>query len=145
MFLCSVAGTTPSALLHNLNHNQILHTTNLFVHVQSHEVPWINFDKRCEVQALGHQCWQITLHFGFKNEPDIPLALNLLSSHGIELEAMRTSYFLSRDIVILTIGDGMAPWREKLFANMHRNSSSAADFLHLPVNRVVELGSKVMI
>lgn len=145
VFLCSEPNATPSALLHNLNHNQVLHEINLFLNVQHHEVPWITFDKRCELQALGNQCWQVTMHFGFKNEPDIPQALKLLASHGIELEPMKTSYFLSRDIIVPTIGDGMTPWREKLFANMHRNASSAADFLHLPVNRVVELGTKVMI
>jgi KUP system potassium uptake protein len=64
---------------------------------------------------------------------------------GCSMEVMDTSYFLSRDIVIPTIGSGMADWREKLFAGMHRNASAAADFLRLPTNRVVELGSKVEI
>jgi KUP system potassium uptake protein len=63
----------------------------------------------------------------------------------VQLDDMETSYFLSRDIVIPTMGDGMAVWREKLFASMHRNAAAAADFLNLPTNRVVELGSKVEI
>ena len=87
----------------------------------------------------------VTLHFGFKNDPDVPEALALLSGRGVQLEEMDTSYFLSRDIVIPTMGTGMAMWREKLFASMHRNASAAADFLNLPTNRVVELGSKVEI
>ena len=66
-----------------------------------------------------------------------------MKGRGADLDPMMTSYFLSRDTVIPTIGSGMAPWREKLFAQMHRNSSAAADFLHLPPNAVVELGSKV--
>ena len=87
----------------------------------------------------------MTLHFGFKDEPDVPKALQQLRAAGCMVEDMETSYFLSRDIVIPTLGGGMADWREKLFAGMHRNAAAAADFLRLPTNRVVELGSKVEI
>jgi KUP system potassium uptake protein len=145
VFLSSEPGVTPNALLHNLKHNKVLHAQNLFVTVKHHEVPWMGFDKRCEVASLGNCCWAVTLHFGFKNEPDVPDALELLKQHGVHLDEMDTSYFLSRDIVMPTIGGGMAMWREKLFASMHRNAAGAADFLHLPTNRVVELGSKVEI
>ena len=145
VFLNADAGTTPNALLHNLKHNKVLHRQNLFVTVRSHEVPYISNAQRVEVEDLGNDCWQVMLHFGFKNEPDVPEALKLLKEHGVTLDDMQTSYFLSRDIVIPTIGGGMAPWREKLFASMHRNASGVADFLNLPTNRVVELGSKVEI
>ena len=145
VFLVSDQGLTPNALLHNLKHNKVLHETNLFVTVRQHEVPWIGFDKRCEMETLGHDCWQVTLNFGFKNEPDMPEALALLRNRGCVIDDMDTSYFLSRDIVIPTIGSGMADWREKLFAGMHRTAAAAADFLSLPTNRVVELGSKVEI
>jgi KUP system potassium uptake protein len=145
VFLSAEQGVTPNALLHNLKHNKVLHEQNLFVSVKHHEVPWVGFEKRVEVQNLGNNCWQISINFGFKNEPDVPEALKLLTQHGVQLEDMETSYFLSRDIVIPTIGSGMAPWREKLFASMHRNAAAAADFLHLPTNRIVELGAKVEI
>jgi len=145
VFLVSEQGLTPNALLHNLKHNKVLHETNLFVTVKNHEVPWVGFDKRSELESLGHGCWQVALHFGFKNEPDVPEALALLHNRGFQLDDMETSYFLSRDIVIPTIGSGMSSWREKLFAGMHRNAAGAADFLSLPTNRVVELGSKVEI
>ncbi|MEO8154296.1 MAG: potassium transporter Kup [Rhizobacter sp.] len=145
VFLVSDQGITPNALLHNLKHNKVLHETNLFVTVKHHEVPWIGFNKRCEMEPLGHDCWQVTLNFGFKNDPDVPEALALLRGRGVQLDDMETSYFLSRDIVIPTLGKGMMMWREKLFASMHHNASGAADFLSLPTNRVVELGSKVEI
>lgn len=145
VFLAAEQGVTPNALLHNLKHNKVLHEQNLFVSVKHHEVPWIGFEKRIEVENLGNDCWQVSLHFGFKNEPDVPDALKLLEERGVHLDEMETSYFLSRDIVIPTIGSGMALWREKLFASMHRNAAAAADFLHLPTNRIVELGSKVEI
>jgi KUP system potassium uptake protein len=68
-----------------------------------------------------------------------------MKNRGCEMEQMMTSYFLSRDTVVPTLGEGMAPWREKLFAQMHHNASGAADFLNLPTNSVVELGSKIEI
>ncbi|MEK0418206.1 MAG: hypothetical protein RI949_2212 [Pseudomonadota bacterium] len=145
VFLNSEKGSTPFALLHNLKHNKVLHAQNLFVTVQHHEIPWVGFGKRCEVESLGHDCWQVTLHFGFKNDPDVPEALKLLRDNGVELDDMETSYFLSRDSVVPTFAQGMALWREKLFASMHRNAAAAADFLNLPTNRIVELGSKVEI
>ena len=145
VFLNTERGATPFALLHNLKHNKVLHEQNLFVTVQHHEVPWIGFNRRCEIEPLGHDCWQVTLHFGFKNDPDVPDALKLVQARGVQIEDMETSYFLSRDTVTPTFGGGMAMWREKLFASMHRNASAAADFLNLPTNRIVELGSKVEI
>ena len=145
VFLVSDQGLTPNALLHNLKHNKVLHERNLFVTVKHHEVPWIHEGLCAEMKALGNDCWEVTLNFGFKNEPDVPSALARLRERGCAVEDMDTSYFLSRDIVIPTMGGGMADWREKLFAGMHRNASAAADFLRLPTNRVVELGSKVEI
>ncbi len=145
VFLTAEKGSVPNALLHNLKHNKVMHAQNLFVTVVNHEVPWISLDQRIEVEALGHDCWQVMIHYGFKDDPDIPKALEVLSAHGCRLDAMNTSYFLSRDTVIPTIGGGMSPWREKLFAQMHRNASAAADFLKLPNNSVVELGSKIEI
>jgi KUP system potassium uptake protein len=94
---------------------------------------------------LDNDCWQVRLNFGFKDEPDVPAALERMRAQGCPVEDMDTSYFLSRDIVIPTLGGGMSDWREKLFASMHRIASAAADFLSLPTNRVVELGSKVEI
>jgi KUP system potassium uptake protein len=145
VFLSAEEGLVPNALLHNLKHNKVLHEYNLFVSVRHHERPWIGFDKRIEMHALGHDCWQVTLNFGFKNDPDVPQALKLLEGRGVPLPEMDTSYFLSRDVVDPKLGGGMSLWREKLFAALHRNASAAADFLSLPPNRVVELGTKVQI
>ncbi len=145
VFLTPEPGTVPNAMLHNLKHNKVLHEHNLFVTVRYHEVPWVGLDHRAEIEPLGHDCWQVTLHYGFKNDVDIPRALEQVRGHGCALEPMTTSYFLSRDVVVPTIGGGMAPWREKLFAQMHHNAGAAAEFLNLPSNQVVELGSKVEI
>ncbi len=145
IFLTAEPGSVPNALLHNLKHNKVLHEQNLFVTVRNHEVPWVGISRRLDVEPLGRDCWQVIIHYGFKNDPDVPRALQQMRSQGCELDPMTTSYFLSRDVVVPTVGGGMAPWREKLFAQMHHNASAAADFLKLPNNAVVELGSKVAI
>ena len=145
VFLSAEEGTVPSALLHNLKHNKVLHEINLFVTIQGHETPWIGLSKRTQIEALGHNCWQVILNYGFKNERDVPEALSQLKGHGFEFDAMSTSYFLSREVVVPSVGSGMANWREKLFAQMHYNASGAAEFLHLPNNAVVEMGSKIEI
>ena len=145
VFMTAEPGIVPNALLHNLKHNKVLHEQNVFVTVRNHEVPWIGMDKRLEVESLGHDCWQVNVHYGFKNDLDLPKALQQIKNRGCQLEPMTTSYFLSRDTVIPTIGKGMSQWREKLFAQMHHNASGAADFLNLPNNSVVELGRKIEI
>lgn len=145
VFLVADAGTVPSALLHNLKHNKVLHEENVFVTVRPHEVPFVAAEERIELTDLGNDCWKVVLNYGFKNEPNVPQALCSLADKGIELDPMATSFFLSREVVVPTLGGGMMPWREKLFAQMHHNASGAADFLRLPSNSVVELGSKVEI
>jgi hypothetical protein len=108
VFLSAEQGVVPNALLHNLKHNKVLHAQNLFVTVCNHEEPWVGLDSRLQIEALGHDCWQVTIHYGFKNDPDVPRALQLLRGHGCAVEPMTTSYFLSRDTVIPRL---VAAWR----------------------------------
>jgi KUP system potassium uptake protein len=145
VFLSSSVGIVPNALLHNLKHNKVLHKTNLFLTVLNQEIPKVPLKEQAEMTTLGHDCWQVIIKFGFLDDPDIPKALQQISSSDWQYDRMTTSYFLSRDIVVPTMGGEMAQWREKLFAQMHRSASGAADFLRLPSNAVVELGSKVEI
>ena len=146
VFLTAESGMVPNAFLHNLKHNKVLHKQNLFVTVRNHEVPWIDREERLEVKDLGHDCWKVVINFGFMDYPDVPEAMEMVKDQvGLAMDPMSTSYFLSRDIVVPTVGGGMSGWREKLFAQMHLNASSAADFLRLPNNSVVELGSKIEI
>ena len=146
VFLTAESGMVPNAFLHNLKHNKVLHKQNLFVTVRNHEVPWIDREERLEVKDLGHDCWKVVINFGFMDYPDVPEAMEMVKDQvGLAMDPMTTSYFLSRDIVVPTVGGGMSGWREKLFAQMHLNASSAADFLRLPNNFVVELGSKIEI
>ena len=135
----------PNALLHSLKHYKVLHARNLFVTIKSHEVPWIDVDQRVRAEPLGHDCWRIAIDYGFKDDFDVPAALQLIQAPGFELNPMATSYFLSRNIIVPSVGNGMARWREKLFAQMYQNAGQAAEFLKLPSNAVVELGAKVNI
>ena len=145
VFLTATMGIVPTALLHNLKHNKVLHQRNLFVTVLNEEVPKVPLDQQAEISSLGHDCWQVVIHFGFLDDPDVPRALQQVSGQAFTLDPMTTSYFLSRDIVVPTFGKEMAGWREKLFAQMHRSASGASSFLNLPNNAVVELGSKIEI
>ena len=145
VFLTAEVGVVPNALLQNLKHNKVLHDNNLFVTVQNQEVPRVPLQQQVEITALGHGCWQVILKFGFMDSPDVPLALQQLAQECGALDPMSTSYFLTRDIVVPTFGGEMAPWRERVFAQMHHSASGTAEFLHLPNNSVVELGSKIEI
>lgn len=137
--------TVPQALLHNLKHNQVLHARNVILTVRFHDVPWISMERRVEVQSLGHGFWRVQVNYGFMNTPDVPKALELTSSHGLQVPLFETSYFLSRETVVPTPGGGMANWRERLFATMSQNAGGVVDFFRLPGNAVVELGTRVSI
>nr|WP_071058169.1 potassium transporter Kup [Pelistega sp. MC2] len=146
VFLVAEEDIVPIALKQNLKHNKCLHRTNLFVTVQMHEIPWIGQHKRANVTYLGHNCWKVVLNFGFKNDIDIPEALQNIQSFNFELKPSELSYYLSNETVIASEHvEGMALWREKLFAHMHRNAGAAAEFLKLPSNNVVEMRAKVEI
>ena len=98
------------------------------------------------VAKLGHGCWRMSVRYGFMNEPDIAQALEIAGALGLEFDMMTTSFFLSRESVVpVGQGEGMALWRERLFAAMARNAGNAADYFKLPTNRVIELGTKVEI
>ncbi len=137
--------TVPQALLHNLKHNQVLHRTNVILTVSFQPVPWVPMSGRIEVTPLGHGFWRVTLNYGFMNSPDVPQALQLAQSHGLNVPVFETSYFLSRETVVPTPGQGMAAWRESLFAAMSRHASDVSAFFRLPDNAVVELGTRVQI
>jgi KUP system potassium uptake protein len=139
--------TVPQALLHNLKHNQVLHERNVVLTVDfADDRPWVDDAERISVQALGAGFWRVRARFGFMEAPDVPRALSLAAAQGLEVPVFETSFFLSRETVVPTVGNGgMARWRERLFAAMSRGSSGIAGFFRLPDNAVVELGTRVQI
>ncbi len=143
VFLTTNLAKVPHALLHNLLHNKVLHETVLVLTVQTRNKPWAKLSERICVEKVAAGFYCITLSFGFKEEPDVPQALEALKIHGQTLNLMETSFFLSRETLIATKMPGMAMWREHLFVSMARNGSSATAFFHIPTNRVIELGAQV--
>jgi KUP system potassium uptake protein len=135
----------PHAMLHNLSHNKILHERTVFLTVFNADIPTIPVSQRVQVEPLGHEFYQLNVQYGFKDDRDIPHALELCKAHGLEFEMMDTSFFISRQTVIPTPGAGMALWREALFATIYRNARDAADYYRVPTNRVIELGTQVEI
>ena len=145
VFFVANPGTVPQALLHNLKHNMVIHERTVILTVIFHEMPWVPFENRVEVEAVAKGVWRVTINYGFKNTPDVPQALGLCRQHGLDINLFATSYFLSRETVVPSAGGGMAPWREQLFATMSRNAGSVVDFFRLPSNSVIELGTRVQI
>jgi KUP system potassium uptake protein len=145
IFLRGESDGVPHAMLHNLSHNKVLHERVIFLTVHTMEIPWIS-DKDClQIQDLGHQCYQMNVRYGFKDEPDIPKVLVLAAQRGLRFDMMETSFFIARQTIIATPGKGMALWREKIFVTMSRNARNAADYYQIPANRVIELGTQVEI
>ncbi len=134
---------TPSALLHNLKHNKVLHDTVVLLTVLTEEAPYVIPEERMEFEELGHGMYKAVLHYGYLEDPNIPQALAQCREKGMEFDPSQTSYFLGRETLLATKKPGMAIWRERLFAWMSRNARSATYFFRLPPNRVVELGAQI--
>ncbi|MBX9642474.1 MAG: potassium transporter Kup [Novosphingobium sp.] len=145
IFMASAASGVPSALLHNIKHNKVLHERVVILTVAIQDVPYVDEANRCSVKDLGKGFYRMVLKYGFLEETDIPTALKRADICGGPFEIMKTSFFLSRQTLLASEKPGMAIWREKLFAWMLRNAASAMEFFRLPTNRVVELGSQVEI
>ncbi len=145
VYLSADPATVPQALLHNLKHNQVLHRQNVIATIVFRELPWVKAEDRVKVEPLGRDFWRLRIEFGFMETPDVPRALALARAQGLEVSPFETTWFVSRQTVVPTPGDGMAQWREKLFAAMSRNASGVASFFRLPDNAVVELGTRVQI
>ncbi len=135
----------PRAMLHSLKHYKVLHERMVIVTIRIFDVPHVPEIDRVEVADLGESFWQVTVQYGFKDEPDLPAALALCAHFGLEFEMMDTSFFLGRETLIPRRSREMAYWRVLLFALMFRNASSLTAFFKIPSNRVVELGSQVIL
>jgi KUP system potassium uptake protein len=133
----------PHALLHNLLHNKVLHERTIFLTVYNRDFPTVPAAESVTVEDLGHACYQLNIYYGFKDERDVPAALQ--ATPGLSIEMMETSFFIARQTVVPTAGGDMALWRDGLFAAMSRNARDAADYYRIPPNRVIELGTQIEI
>ncbi|WP_296720065.1 potassium transporter Kup [Erythrobacter sp.] len=145
IFMASSTAGVPSALLHNIKHNKVLHERVVILTISIADVPYVDPEARCEMSDLGDGFYRAVLNYGFMEETDVPLGLKQMERCGGEFNMMHTSFFLSRQTLLPSEKPGMPIWREKIFAWLLRNSASAMDFFKLPTNRVVELGSQVEI
>jgi KUP system potassium uptake protein len=145
VFLTSAAEGVPSALLHNLKHNQTLHEKVLLTTVRTHDVPYVSDMRRIELTDLGGGFYRLNVNYGFMQTPDLPEALAACRGLGLDLDMMRTSFFLSRQIIVPKLNPGMMLWRERLFSLMALNAATATSFFRIPTERVVELGTQLEI
>ena len=145
IFMASQTGGVPSALLHNIKHNKVLHERVVILTVEIDDVPYRDADARCEMHDLGDGFYRAVLHYGFMEETNVPQGLQRMQACGGAFDMMDTSFFLSRQTLLPSEKPGMPIWREKIFAWMLRNAATAMEFFRLPTNRVVELGSQVEI
>ncbi len=128
-----------------MKHNLVLHERNVVLCVRFHEEPTIAPARRVDVVQVAAGFWQVVLHFGFIDKPDIPEALQLCAQHGLPFDAFATSYFLSRETVVPAPRRAMVRWRQNLFEAMSRNAGRAVDFFGIPHNAVIELGTRVQL
>ena len=143
VFLTNSTHGVPHALMHNLKHNKVLHERVVLMTIRTEEVPYVEEEKRIEIQQLSKSFWRVMAYYGFKETPSVQEVLDLCEKQNMHFELMDTSFFLSRETLIQTEREGMAPWREKLFVWMSRNAMRATDFFQIPSNRVVEMGAQV--
>ena len=145
IFMTPDPESVPHALLHSLKHYKALHEQVIILSVNVFDVPFVPDIDRVEVRHLAGNFSQVIVQYGFKDEPDIPAALKICHEAGLNIEMMDTSFFLGRETLIPKLGSEMAYWRELLFVALFRNAGSATAFFKIPSNRVVELGSQVVL
>ncbi len=144
IFMNGTASRTPPALRHNIEHNKVLHQRVVFVTVKTQQVPHVPEDRRLEIEDFGSGRYRVKVFYGFMEDPDIPKALEAAAEQGVPLLDPRdTTYFLGRETIIAGRHGRMAHWREKLFALISRNATTATAFFGIPPDRVVELGEQV--
>jgi KUP system potassium uptake protein len=142
VFLTRQQEGIPTAMLHNIKHNKVVHERVVLLSVNAEEAPHLNDDERAEWVDHGEGIYRLIIRFGFMEDPDLPTLLERLPG-PFPFDSMSVSYFLGRETLIPTKRPGMAIWREHIFAWMMRNASSASVFFNLPANQVIELGAQV--
>ncbi len=145
VFMNGNATRTPPALVHNLEHNKVLHQHVLFITVKTRQVPYVDAEERVEVETIGSGLYRLRVFYGYMEDPDIPRVLESINIPGVTFDPKETTYFLGLETIIASKRHGMARWREKLFALMSRNATSATAYFGLPPDRVVEMGSQIEI
>lgn len=145
VFMNGNASRTPPALLHNLEHNKVLHQRVLFLTVKTRQIPFVPAEERVAVESLGKGFYRLKVYYGFMEDPDIPAVLADLRMPGFVYEPEDTTYFLGRETIIASKRPGMPLWREKIFSVISHNATSATAYFCIPPDRVVEMGEQIEI
>ncbi len=145
VFLTPTSDGAPSAMLHNLKHNHVLHERNILLTVVVEDKPYVTKGNRFLINDLGKNFYRVKLFYGFMQTPDIPFALELCGAQILPFDMMTTSFFISRALIVSGPNPGMMEWRERLFQALSKNAMNAADFFKIPANRVIEMGTRIEI
>jgi len=145
VFLTSDPAFAPTALLHNLKHNKVLHEHNVILTVVTADTPRVPEDERVKITPLSEHFSRVTLKFGYMEQPNVPKALAIARKHGWQFDIMSTSFFLSRRALKPSPQSGMPSWQDRLFIALARSASDATDFFQIPTGRVVEVGTQVAV
>ncbi len=145
VFLTTLGEGAPSALLHNLKHNQVLHERNILLTLIVGDKPYVTKSNRLQVDDIGKGFYRVKIFYGFMQTPDVPAALELCDQWDLPIDLMTTSFFVSRALIVSSPNPGMSRWREQLFLALSRNAMNAAEFFKIPANRVIEMGTRIEI
>jgi KUP system potassium uptake protein len=145
VFLTSQPEFAPTALLHNLKHNKILHEHNVILTIVTTDTPRVTEDERVKITALSSRFSLVALKFGYMESPNVPKALAIARKHGWQFDIMSTSFFLSRRALKPSAHSGMPVWQDRLFIGLAKSASDATDFFQIPTGRVVEVGTQVTV
>jgi KUP system potassium uptake protein len=139
----------PTVLMHNLKHNKVLHERIVFLTIADADVPRIRDRERTELNVIDpRHVYQVSLRYGFMEQPDVPKGLRLLQQHygrGLAFEPAETTFFLGKTTLARAAKPGLFTWRRELFRWMQRNSPATAEYFKLIPGRVVELGTRITI
>ena len=133
----------PMALLHNIEHNQVLHQQVVLMTVRTQDIPYVAEERRVEVEALDAGFFRVIAGYGFMDQPDVPGALELCQAHGLRIDPARVSYFIGRETLIPTTSPPMGPVEARVFTALAAGSLSATAYFKIPPERVVELGTQL--
>jgi KUP system potassium uptake protein len=145
VFLTSTPEFVPTALLHNLKHNKVLHEHNVILTIVFAETPRVAEADRARLTRISKQFSSLALKFGYMESPNVPKALAIARRHGWQFDIMSTSFFLSRRSLKPAARSGMPVWQDRLFIGMAKAASDASDFFQIPTGRVVEVGTQVTV
>jgi KUP system potassium uptake protein len=143
IFMTSNLQGTPPTLLHNLEHNRVLHERVILLTVATSDVPYVGEKQRAELEPLGQGFYRVALRYGFMQEPDVPAALFIVAGPDFPIDLDRTTFFLGIETLLLSDHPGMPLWKERLFVLLSRNAVRATSFFKIPPQRVVEIGIQV--